>query len=346
MKLKLETERLIARLPNRGDVENLAKFQVKNKNYLSRFEPPRSSEYYTEDYWAKKVIEFGSLAQNDRQYYYILLRKPENTIVGWINFSNVVRGAFQACHVGYGLGEEFQGNGYMTEGLRCAIEFMFSERNFHRIMANYMPDNKKSARILRQLGFKKEGEAEQYLLLGGQWKNHILTSLINSEWKRPIESEVRFRPKEDRDKEWIAETVRGWGADFIISRQRKMYPQKLPAFIAEEGDGKKVGLITFNIENDECEIVTLDCFEKFQGVGTNLLNLALEEARKTNCRRVWLVTTNDNLDAVRFYYRRGFTMSAVYPKSWNLAREIKPQIPQIGQHAIPVIDEIEFERTV
>ncbi len=145
------------------------------------------------------------------------------------------------------------------------------------------------------------------------------------------------------DKGWVLEVVRGWGADFVVTRGRKVYPTEIEGFYAVDGSGKKVGLVTYEVVGDECEMVTLDAFEKFSGVGTVLTEAVRQVATSRGCRRLWLITTNDNLDAIRFYQRRGFTIAAIHVNALAQSRKIKPSIPQIGLHGIPLRDEIEFE---
>ncbi len=152
-----------------------------------------------------------------------------------------------------------------------------------------------------------------------------------------------IHPVTEADKDWVLEIVRAWGADFIITRGRKVYPTEIEGFYAVNDLDKKVGLVTFEIVGNQCEMVTLDAFEKFRGVGTALTKKVRQVATARGCKRLWLITTNDNLDAIRFYQRRGFTIAAVHVNSLAESRKIKPSIPEIGQHGIPLRDEIEFE---
>ena len=147
----------------------------------------------------------------------------------------------------------------------------------------------------------------------------------------------------ESDHAWVLEVVRGWGADFIVSRGRKIFPAELPGSVAEDEHGNKVGLLTYEIIGDHCEVVTLDAFNKFSGIGTVLMKKAVETARAQGCRRLWLITTNDNLDAIRFYQRRGMTIAAIHVNAIVHSRQLKPSIPEIGLRGIPVRDEIEFE---
>lgn len=158
---------------------------------------------------------------------------------------------------------------------------------------------------------------------------------------------LNIRAVADGDCEWIRQkSIREWGGEFIMTRMRKVYLHKIDGFIAENDAGEKVGLVTFEITGDQCEIVSLDAFEKWHGIGTALLERAVEAARAAGCRRVWLLTTNDNVDAMRFYQRRGFTLSAVYLNAHEESRKVKPTIPKIGCYGIPLRDEVEFEMWV
>lgn len=102
-------------------------------------------------------------------------------------------------------------------------------------------------------------------------------------------------------------------------------------------------MATYQIVDRACELVTLDAFDKFSGIGTALLERVAQAARKEGCRRLRLITTNDNLDAIRFYQRRGMRLAAIHVGSLAHAREIKPSIPLIGQYGIRLTDELEFE---
>ena len=102
-------------------------------------------------------------------------------------------------------------------------------------------------------------------------------------------------------------------------------------------------MITFKISNEECEVTTLDGSREGQGIGTKLLRKVIEEARARKCKRVFLITTNDNLYALGFYQRRDFELVAVHRRALDETRKLKPDIPLIGQNHIPLRDEIELE---
>ncbi|MEW6412771.1 MAG: GNAT family N-acetyltransferase [Candidatus Zixiibacteriota bacterium] len=154
--------------------------------------------------------------------------------------------------------------------------------------------------------------------------------------------ELSIHPVEEKDSTYVLEVFRGWGADFVVSRGRKVYPDDLEGFVARDESGRNVGLVTYEIDGDQCEIVTLDAFTKFSGIGTALVE-AVKDRVKQTCKRLWLITTNDNLDAIRFYHHRGFTIAALYPGAIEKSRKLKPTIPMVGCYGIAIRDEIEFE---
>lgn len=103
------------------------------------------------------------------------------------------------------------------------------------------------------------------------------------------------------------------------------------------------GVVTYRIENEECEITSLNSFEENRGIGTALIKEVLDVAQKSNCKRVWLITTNDNIEAIRFYQKKGFDLKAVHINAIELSRKLKPSIPLTGMYGIPIKHELEFE---
>jgi GNAT superfamily N-acetyltransferase len=133
-----------------------------------------------------------------------------------------------------------------------------------------------------------------------------------------------------------------WASTRVVSRGRLYYPEKLPGFIATIGD-KSVGLLTYEIRNRDCEVVTLNSTSEGLGIGSGLLEAARKVAISAGCNRLWLITTNDNIHALRFYQKRGFRLAALYPNQLEKSRLIKPEIPVVGMDGIPLRDEIELE---
>ena len=136
--------------------------------------------------------------------------------------------------------------------------------------------------------------------------------------------------------------IEHWGGEEMISRGNVYRVEQLEGFVTEDGD-QWVGLLTFFIKNGDSEVTSLDSLRAGQGIGSMLIDKAIEEARARNCKRLFLITTNDNLNALGFYQKRGFEMVAVYRGAVNKSRKRKPGIPLVGMNGVPLRDEIELE---
>ena len=153
-------------------------------------------------------------------------------------------------------------------------------------------------------------------------------------------------PLNINDQEWVSQFIfEHWGSNKVVSRGVVYYPHDLPGYVALY-EGEKVGLITYNIIGASCEIVTIDSSRPSSGVGTALIKAVRNTASKLGCKRLWLITTNDNLNALRFYQKRGFVLVAVHRNALEMSRKLKPEISMIGDHGIPLRDEIELEMTL
>lgn len=133
-----------------------------------------------------------------------------------------------------------------------------------------------------------------------------------------------------------------WGPPGVVSRGRLSRGADLSAIRAMHGDDV-VALVSWRPDPEDWEIVTLDVVATGLGIGRRLMSAAVELGRRAGAKRVWLVTTNDNLDALRFYQRSGFRIVAVHSGAIAESRRIKPSIPKIGHYGIPILDEIELE---
>jgi ribosomal protein S18 acetylase RimI-like enzyme len=152
-----------------------------------------------------------------------------------------------------------------------------------------------------------------------------------------------YRKSEDRP--WAEGRLdEAWGGALQARRGALLDVLALPGFVAEEG-GRPVGIATYRIDGDECELVFLEAFEPRRGIGTALVEAVVGAAR--GCRRIRVVTTNDNLDALRFYQRRGFRLVELRAGAVDEARRsLEPSIGLVGEAGIPIRDELELARDV
>jgi len=136
--------------------------------------------------------------------------------------------------------------------------------------------------------------------------------------------------------------VEHWGGEEMITRGNLYRPAQPDGFVVEDRT-EWIGLLTFFVKDSECEVTSLDSLREGQGIGSMLIDKAIEEARARDCKRLFLITTNDNLHALGFYQKRGFEIVTVYRGAINESRRRKPGIPLIGMNGIPLRDEIELE---
>ncbi|ACY51326.1 ribosomal-protein-S5p-alanine acetyltransferase [Vibrio antiquarius] len=175
---------LLLRTAEIGDADMIAEYFQANREYLKPFEPKREEAFFSVNGWLQKLIKLNELHRMGLGYYCLLVRASSGEMLGTISFSNLSRFPFYSCNVGYSLAEKAQGHGYMRRGLTMACDYMFNVQKLHRIQAGYMPHNKRSEAVLEHVGFNREGYAKDYLLINGEWQDHVLTSLINPNWQQ------------------------------------------------------------------------------------------------------------------------------------------------------------------
>jgi [ribosomal protein S5]-alanine N-acetyltransferase len=177
----LQTPRAIVRMADVADAPMLLRYRAENRQHFAPWEPLREPVYYTLEHGVQTILDANKLAQHDRGYLLMAFDRDESSIVATVNFANIVRGAFQACHLGYGVAARMQGSGLMHDVLGASIAWAFGELSLHRVMANYLPRNERSAALLARLGFEKEGYAKRYLQIAGVWEDHVLTALTRTD---------------------------------------------------------------------------------------------------------------------------------------------------------------------
>ncbi|OLS29209.1 MAG: Mycothiol acetyltransferase [Candidatus Thorarchaeota archaeon AB_25] len=159
-----------------------------------------------------------------------------------------------------------------------------------------------------------------------------------------LKHEQHIRKIEDSDRDWLQRILsESWGSARIVTRGTIHQADSLSGFLAEV-ENQNVGVITWNVNESMLEIITLNVLRQREGIGRALVNAVIGEAESLKCSRVWVITTNDNNQAVQFYQALGFKVIAVHKGAVNESRKIKPEIPLIGIDGIPITDEIELEK--
>ena len=192
---ELRTERLLVRLARPGLERALAAFLRENfPGHLDRWSPPVGPAFFTDAFWAERLVLSVDEYHAGRSARFVMQERREGApldapVIGTCNYTNIVRGPFQACYLGYQVSRTHEGRGFMAEALRATNAFVFDTLRLHRIMANHRPENERSARLLERLGFVREGLARDYLFIDGAWRDHVLTALTHprydARWVQP-----------------------------------------------------------------------------------------------------------------------------------------------------------------
>jgi ribosomal protein S18 acetylase RimI-like enzyme len=154
---------------------------------------------------------------------------------------------------------------------------------------------------------------------------------------------MKIRNIVETDRAWVRNLLKErWTSEIVVTRGRVHHADQLSGFIAWDNN-VRAGLLTYRIGNDACEIITLDSLREKRGIGRALVKSACEAAAAHRCKRVWLITTNDNVPAMRFYEKLGFSLFAVHRNAMDVSRKLKPEIPVVGIGGVPISDEVEYE---
>jgi ribosomal-protein-alanine N-acetyltransferase len=179
---QLVTARLVLKCPTVSDSASVLAYRVSNRKHLRPWEPERLDQFYTIQSVESQLCKLERQTdEKSAQYWLLRAQGSSGEVIGECSFTNIIQGPFKACYLGFSLGSEYQGLGFMHEALQVAIPDIFESHGLHRIMANFQPCNYRSEKLLHRLGFEREGLAKEYLKINGKWADHVLTSLLNLE---------------------------------------------------------------------------------------------------------------------------------------------------------------------
>ena len=179
MQFTYQTERLLLKILSPEYAAVIHQFYLDNKQFLEPFEPKRPQNFYYADFHSTNLrCEYDAFLKLSYFRYWIFLKDNPNEPVGSVCFSNILRGAFQKCMLGYKLAEKHCHQGYMQEALSTLIPILMKDLKLHRIEAYVQPNNHPSIRLLSKLDFKEEGYLRKYAEIQGHWTDHLIFSYI------------------------------------------------------------------------------------------------------------------------------------------------------------------------
>jgi len=175
----INTKRLIVKPISKSFAQDILEYYIRNKSFLGKWSQKRDNNFYTLKEQEQRIkIILSQIKKGETIQYWIFLKSTGN-LIGYIQFSNILKGSFQSCFLSYSLDKDEINKGIMTEALLPVIRYIFKTVNLHRIEANIMPNNLTSLKVVRKLGFKEEGLAKKYLKINGRWEDHLHMTLLN-----------------------------------------------------------------------------------------------------------------------------------------------------------------------
>lgn len=177
--IQIETERLILHSPQINLLPLLHDFHLRNTTHFAPWTPTHHDTDMN-DYYTQQILRYQKHSEEGTGLaLYLFEKNNREKIIGDVNLSNVVRGIFQSCNMGYRLDERAQGKGYMREAILRVVQYAFDEMKLHRIEANIMPHNVRSIKLITAVGFEEEGLAKKYLKINGKWQDHLQYVVLN-----------------------------------------------------------------------------------------------------------------------------------------------------------------------
>jgi ribosomal-protein-alanine N-acetyltransferase len=176
-----ETERLRLRSLDERSAEQVLRYYETNADFRAEWSPVPASDFLTLAHQRMLLdAEKRERFSGTQLRAWLFLRDDPDTVIGFASLSNIIRGSFQSCHLGYEMHADHINRGYATEALRTLVyEIAFGPLQLHRVEANVMPHNVRSIRVLEKLGFHEEGLARAYLRINGRWEDHIHFVALN-----------------------------------------------------------------------------------------------------------------------------------------------------------------------
>lgn len=178
--LRLETERMVLRLPIHGDFQAWSRLRRESRDFLRPWEPSWAADHLTRKSFANRVYWAQRACRNETALPLFLMRR-DGVLLGAITLDNIRRGPAQAGTIGYWIGLPFVRNGYMREAISALVGYAFTELDLSRVEAACLPENAPSRGVLEKCGFKYEGVAQSYLQINGRWRNHVLYANLRAD---------------------------------------------------------------------------------------------------------------------------------------------------------------------
>ena len=179
--LHIKGDGVYMRMSEMRDFAQWASLREQSRAFLTPLEPLWPLDDLTRASFRYRVRRHGEEMARDEAFSFFVFRDEDDALLGGLSFGHVRRGVSQAATLGYWMGEPYAGKGYMTRAVRAAVAYGFERQGLHRIEAACLPNNEPSKRLLERVGFKQEGYARSYLSINGQWRDHLLFAILDTD---------------------------------------------------------------------------------------------------------------------------------------------------------------------
>jgi ribosomal-protein-alanine N-acetyltransferase len=181
---RLEGPRIVVRSSGPSDAPGFVAYFERNRAHLAPWEPSRPDGFFTEPFWTERLRSYVQERELGTSHRLGIVEQGKNTLIGLVSLTSIVaRAPIWNARVGYSLDHAHEGRGLMTEALGLVIRYAFDGLGLKRLLAGFMPQNTRSARVLERAGFVREGYHREFFFVGGRWEDHVETSLINRAWR-------------------------------------------------------------------------------------------------------------------------------------------------------------------
>ncbi len=192
---QLVTQRLYLELASPAHAALHARHFIRNREHFARWNPPLE-DVESEGFWSRALASAVADFEAGRSVRLVALPRDAaaEVMVARINFTQIVRGAFHSCMLGFAVDHEYEGRGLMTEAVAASIDWLFDSLNLHRVQASHLTENERSRRLLARLGFVTEGLAREYLFIAGAWRDHVINARLNPRFDASVFDRAAGRP--------------------------------------------------------------------------------------------------------------------------------------------------------
>jgi len=330
--MKIETQRLVLRPFRRGDAAAASRNSTRPNvaHYMSDMVQTTRRDARCWIRWVnRKKFDVGVPC-----VVLAVTRRSDKKCIGLIGVAPK-RELGGEIEILFSIADEHQNQGYITEAGRAMLQWVFAHTPAPYLVAIVKHDNPASSRVIEKLGFACAGERR--IDYDGK-----ATDFHYNRLERP--GATRPEPITESTRALVTAFIgEAWSGTAMLIRGEVIDMTRVDGFVWLEPDGATIrGLITYIVRGGACEITSLNSTLENRGVGTALVELVKDKARALGCARLQLITTNDNVNAIKFYQKRGFDLAGVNLDAIDRARALKPTIPLIGQNGIPLKHEIEF----